>query len=98
MHRLLEAAEEGGRTGTVIEILVLQALAASAVTDALVPLERALTLAEPQGYVRLFVDEGPPMALLLKAAAKEGIARAYVRRLLAAFGKTETAPAASTRA
>jgi LuxR family maltose regulon positive regulatory protein len=90
LQRLLEAAEEGGRTGTVIEILVLQALGASAVSDGLVPLERALTLAEPQGYVRIFVDEGPPMALLLRAAAKEGIARSYVRRLLAALGKAET--------
>jgi len=90
LQRLLEAAEEGGRTGTVIEILVLQALGAGAVSDGLVPLERALTLAESQGYVRIFVDEGPPMALLLRAAAKDGIARSYVRRLLAALAKTET--------
>jgi LuxR family maltose regulon positive regulatory protein len=90
LQRLLEAAEEGGRTGTVIEILVLQALAAGAVSDGLVPLERALTLAEPQGYVRIFVDEGPPMASLLRAGAKDGIARSYVRRLLAALAKTET--------
>ena len=90
LQRLLEAAEEGGRTGTVIEILVLQALGAGAVSDGLVPLERALTLAESQGYVRIFVDEGPPMALLLRAAAKDGIARGYVRRLLAALAKTET--------
>ena len=91
LQRLLEAADEGGRTGSVIEILVLQALAAGAVSDALLPLERALTLAEPQGYVRIFVDEGPPMALLLRAAAKEGITRSYARRLLAALDKTETA-------
>ncbi len=90
LQRLLKAAEEGGRSGTMIEILVLQALAAAAVPDALVPLERALTLAEPQGYVRIFVDEGPPMALLLRAAAKEGIARGYVRRLLAALSNAET--------
>jgi LuxR family maltose regulon positive regulatory protein len=90
LQRLLEAAEEGGRTGTVIEILVLQALAQHAVgasSDALVTLERALTFAEPQDYVRIFVDEGTPMASLLKAAAKVGIARNYVRRLLAAFTK-----------
>ena len=53
---------------------------------ALVPLERALTLAEPEGYVRVFVDEGPPMAALLQAAAKRGIAPGYVQRLLAQFG------------
>ena len=74
LERLLRAAEEGARTGSVIEILVLQALAHQAHGDipaALAPLERALTLAEPEGYVRIFVDEGPPMAALLKAAAKQ---------------------------
>ena len=77
LERLLQAAEEGGRTGSVIEILVLQALAHQMQGDipaALVPLERALTLAEPEGYVRIFVDEGPPMAALLEKAAKHGIA------------------------
>ena len=77
----------GGRTGSVIEILVLQALAHQTQGDipaALACLERALTLAEPEGYVRIFVDEGPPMAALLRAAAKQGIAPSYVRRLLAA--------------
>ena len=92
LERLLQAAEEGERTGSVIEILVLQALAHQMQGDipaALVPLERALTLAEPEGYVRMFVDEGPPMAVLLEAAAKQGIAQNYVRHLLAAFGKAE---------
>ena len=68
LERLLQAAEAGERTGSVIEILVLQALAHQAHGDipaALVPLERALALAEPEGYVRIFVDEGPPMAALL---------------------------------
>jgi LuxR family maltose regulon positive regulatory protein len=54
-----------------------------------VPLERALTLAEPEGYVRTFVDEGPSMAALLERAAKHGIAPSYARRLLAARGKDE---------
>ena len=58
------------------------------VGEALVPLERALTLAEPEGYVRMFLDEGPPIVALLEAAAKRGIARTYVRRLLA-FGRPE---------
>ena len=73
LERLLRAAEEGGRTGSVIEILVLQALAHQTRGDipaALVSLERALTLAEPEGYVRVFVDEGAPMAALLRAAAR----------------------------
>jgi LuxR family maltose regulon positive regulatory protein len=91
LERLLLAAEEGGRTGHVIEILVLQALALQAPGDipaALTCLERALTLAEPEGYVRVFVDEGPPMASLLRAAAKQGTTRNYVRRLLAAVSQT----------
>ena len=48
-----------------------------------------MTLAEPEGYVRVFIDEGAPMAALLRAAAKQGIARNYVRRLLAAATETE---------
>jgi LuxR family maltose regulon positive regulatory protein len=92
LERLLQAADDGGRTGSVIEILVLQALAHQMQGDlpaALVPLERALTLAEPEGYVRVFVDEGPPMAALLDEAAERGIAASYVRRLLTALGKVE---------
>ena len=98
LERLLRAAEEGARTGSVLEILVLQALARQARGDipaALAALQRALTLAEPEGYVRIFVDEGPPMASLLRAAAKQGIARNYVRRLLAAVNKTEDGTPAS---
>ena len=91
LERLLLAAEDGDRTGRVIEILVLQALAHQRLGDipaALACLERAVTLAEPEGYVRIFADEGPPVASLLKALAKQGIARTYVRRLLAAVGET----------
>jgi LuxR family maltose regulon positive regulatory protein len=68
LDRLLQAAEDGRRMGSVIEILVLQALAYQAegdITPALMSLERALTLAEPEGYVRIFVEEGKPMADLL---------------------------------
>ena len=70
--------KHGERTGTVIELLLLQALAHQArgnLAAALAPLTRALALAEPEGYVRIFVDEGAPMAILLEAAAKRGIAR-----------------------
>ncbi len=91
LERLLLAADDGGRTGHVIEILVLQALAHQGIGDipaALACLERALTLAEPEGYVRVFVDEGPPMTSLLKAAAKQGTTRNYARRLLAALSET----------
>jgi LuxR family maltose regulon positive regulatory protein len=85
LERLLEAAEAGERAGSVIEILVLQALTRHARGDtpgALAPLERALTLAEPEGYVRVFVDEGPPMVSLLRAVAKRRASWTYVRRLV----------------
>ena len=92
LERLLRAAEEGGRTGTVIELLVLQALAHPTREEnpaALVSLERALRLAEPEGYVRMFVDEGPPMAALLKAAAERGTVPDYAHRLLTAFDESD---------
>jgi LuxR family maltose regulon positive regulatory protein len=94
LGRLLHAAEAGGRRGSVIEILVLQALGQQVRGDvpaALVPLGQALTLAEPEGYARVFLDEDPPMAALLAAAAQRGIATDYVRRLLAAGRGTEPA-------
>jgi LuxR family maltose regulon positive regulatory protein len=88
LARLLAAAETGGRMGSVIEILLLQALAYAAqdtIPLAMAPLARALILAEPAGYVRLFVDEGAPMAQLLAAAVKHGMMPDYTARLLAAF-------------
>jgi LuxR family maltose regulon positive regulatory protein len=87
LERLLKAAQQGKRTGSVIEILVLQAIAYHAQADllaALAPLERALMLAEPEGYLRLFLDEGPPMLQLLLEAASRGIMPDYTGRLLAA--------------
>ncbi|TFC01915.1 LuxR C-terminal-related transcriptional regulator [Cryobacterium sp. MDB2-33-2] len=99
LDRLLEAADAGGRAGRVNEILVLQTLAHAAAgnTDlALRPLARALAQAEPEGYVRLFLDEGEPMAALLRTAADEGIAPDYARGLSAAFVR-EDDPGASAR-
>ena len=96
LKRLIQAAEVGGRIGSVIEILVLQALAHMAQADiraALVPLEQALSLAEPEGYVRIFVDAGQPMATLLQAAAEQGVAPNYLRQLQMAFGKAENSAA-----
>jgi LuxR family maltose regulon positive regulatory protein len=99
LEHLLKAAEAGGRMGSVIEILVLQALAHEAQGDsstALVPLERALSLAEPEGYVRIFVDEGLPMARLLYEALSQGVESDYIRRLLAAFPVAESEQTASS--
>jgi LuxR family maltose regulon positive regulatory protein len=96
LEGLLRAAEEGGRKGSVIEILVLLALAHQQDGDieaALTSLERALDLADPEGYVRIFVDEGPPMAALLAAAAGRGIFPVYVQRLTASSkGEARVAP------
>jgi LuxR family transcriptional regulator, maltose regulon positive regulatory protein len=92
-ERLVAAAEAGGRNGSAIDILVVQALARHARRDApgaLTSLARLLALAEPQGSVRVVLDEGPPMAALLKVAAKQGSARTYLRRLLAAAGTGES--------
>jgi LuxR family maltose regulon positive regulatory protein len=92
LERLLEAAEEGGRIGSVIEILVLQALAHQAqgcLSLALAPLEGALSLAEPEGYVRIFANEGQPMAALLQEVAQHGTVPNYASRLRAVFEKAE---------
>ena len=95
LQRLVQAAEDGGRNGTVIEILVLQALGHQARGDtvaALEPLERALTLAEPEDYVRTFTDEGAPMSALLAAASQRGIVPGYVGRLQDTFSGTPSRP------
>jgi LuxR family maltose regulon positive regulatory protein len=99
---LLPVTETGGWTMFVIETLTLQALAFQVLHDgprAMRCLKRALSLAEPQGFVRTFVDRGAPMAALLKQVLKaqqdgrqapsRGLAPDYVRRLLDAFGKGE---------
>ena len=88
LARLQKAAEGGGRVGSVIEILVLQAIAYHAQGDlpaALLPLQHALALAEPEGYVRMFLDEGPSMIQLLREASAREIMPDYIGKLLAAF-------------
>jgi LuxR family maltose regulon positive regulatory protein len=110
LERLLIAAQERGGPGSVIEILVLQAMAYQAQADfpaALKPLQKALLLAEPEGYVRMFVDEGEPMRLLIsdfrlqiEKSPRHAIGedmeemkemKAYTAQLLAAFSKTPNA-------
>jgi LuxR family transcriptional regulator, maltose regulon positive regulatory protein len=88
LEELLEAAESKERMGHVIEVLILQALAFEARGEtgrALAALERSLALAEPEGYVRTFVDEGATMAALLTKLLEErrdGTSPWYVDRLL----------------
>ena len=86
LGRLREDAETGTRTGSVIEILILEALAAADRGDgasALAALEHALMTAEPEGYVRLFVDEGRAMTSLLREASRRGVTPGYIEELLA---------------
>ena len=77
LQRLLDAAASQGRTGSIIEIQALRALALAAHGDhasALGALAETLTLAHPEGYVRIFADEGTPMRTLLAqlSAARPG--------------------------
>jgi len=96
----LEDAESEGRVADAIELLALLALASEQHGnrgEALVHLERALSLAEPEGYVRVFVDEGPPMARLLARLIRQtqdegsytdapnGTQQAFAGRLLEHF-------------
>ena len=92
LQRLLITAKAAGRTSRVIEILILQALTLQSQEDtdqAVAALTEALSLAEPGGFIRIFVDEGLPMSRLLYEALHSGIAPDYVRRLLAAFSIAE---------
>ncbi len=98
LTRLSEAAETRGWMGKAIEILALLALALRAqgqTEKAMAAMARALSLGEPEGYVRTFVDEGAPMERLLRLAAAGGLAADYVSKLLAAIGnegKSASAP------
>ena len=99
LERLRQAAEAQDRMGSVLEILLTQALAYRAQDDtmaAFAALERGLALAEPEGYLRLFVDEGEAMRLLMldfrfrieKRGPGEGRSLiGYVDKLLAAFAR-----------
>jgi LuxR family maltose regulon positive regulatory protein len=96
LERLTRAAEAGGRTGSVIEMLVLDALAQQMlgnVRGALTSLERALELAHPEGYLRVFLDEGGRMRDLLLQATARGVAGDPIRRVLNAFGDSSLAGA-----
>jgi LuxR family maltose regulon positive regulatory protein len=102
LDRLLEAAEAGQRGGSVIELLVVIALVRQRdgrADAALETLRRALALAEPEGYLRVFADEGEPMRRLLAALAKRDGPTPYLRRLLIATddSRAPRAPRASSQ-
>ena len=107
LERLHAQAAAEGRTGSIIEIRALQALAQQAAGDrtgALAALTEALALARGEGYVRVFVDEGAPMACLLgrlsaaqrtgEAALSATVPPQYLDRLARAFeaGRARTVP------
>jgi len=106
LERLLKAAEAGRRGRAIIEVLALKALALRAQDDqpgALAALQKALTLAEPEGYVRVFADEGAPMADLLRRVLKaqrteppdiegDDVPLEYVGKLLEVLGAPLKAP------
>ena len=90
LNRLLSLAEAAGRRGRVIELLALQALmfqGCGELDSALITLARALTFAEPEGYIRIFADEGAPMANLLASMRNQRltISQSYLDQVLAAF-------------
>jgi LuxR family maltose regulon positive regulatory protein len=104
LDRLLRDAETKARMDSVLKILVLRALALHVQGDqtrSLTVLERALTLAEPEGYMRLFVGEGMPMLALLREIQTCSKVPDYIALLLSAFGAlnisdtTPPAPASS---
>jgi LuxR family maltose regulon positive regulatory protein len=97
LARLLQAAEAQKRRGSELDILLVQALAHEAQgkrPQALAALERALALAEPEGYVYIFVDEGDAMRLLIEKQSRnrDDPLSDYVDKLLAAFTQLVTAP------
>jgi len=110
LRELREAAEEAGRTGNLMEILALRALALWAKNEkerAVGTLTQALALAEPECYVRTFADEGPAMSNLLSAAlgARQSgrlevavrVSARYVAKLQAAIAHDAPAAAIGAR-
>jgi LuxR family transcriptional regulator, maltose regulon positive regulatory protein len=102
LQRLLATAESGARTGSVIQILILQALAFQVQMNleaAHASLKRALALAAPQSYIGAFMDEGPELAQLLeKPTPKRGqLLSAFEEKLLAALTQPLAQPQSEPR-
>ena len=88
LEPLLGPAEAAGAFLHVIEVCALKALALRDLGDtaaALTALERSLALAEPEGFMRVYLNEDAPMAQLLRETASHNICLDYVNRLLTAF-------------
>ena len=92
LARVISEADAGGRTGTVIEATILEALVHQALGDvasARASILEALRLAATEGHHAPFVAEGPAIAGLLRAAAREGANARQVKRLLASSGPSD---------
>jgi LuxR family maltose regulon positive regulatory protein len=88
LGEILLMASSAGYLSLRIEALTFQALAFDVQgkhEQALNSLEEALTLAEPEGYIRIFIDEGKPMKDLLRQAFSRNISKDYVSTLLGSF-------------
>ncbi len=88
VNEIKNRAEEGGANHFLIQALVLESLlyqTEGKIDAATQVLERAFSLAEPEGYVRCFIDLGKPVGELLKQAAMRGIHASYVKKLLEAL-------------
>lgn len=82
LRGLYEIAAKAGAQGYVIRIRVYQALAAATPDEALTFLSEALTLGQPEGFTRTFVDEGKLLKPLLQKALAQGITSEYTAKLL----------------
>jgi LuxR family maltose regulon positive regulatory protein len=90
-----QQAEANDLADKRLQVLALQALAHQAAGESEPPVQmvgEALALAAPGGLLRLFVDEGPSMAALLREAVKAGVAPVFAQQVLEAFGKTAVSP------
>ncbi len=99
LERLLDAAEREKRMGSVIEISILQARLQWTLEnreDALNGLQKALHLGEPEGYVRVFVDEGLSIKAMLAEAVARDIFPTYSQKLLASFENTSSTESSRT--
>jgi LuxR family maltose regulon positive regulatory protein len=99
LDRLLKDAEAKARMNSVLHIRVLRALALATQRnrkEALTTLKQVLLMAEPEGYIRLFVDAGAAMRTLLRLAQAQGIVPDYIATLLSAFDEQKTVPSAQS--
>jgi LuxR family transcriptional regulator, maltose regulon positive regulatory protein len=94
IKHLISTAANAHRTTSALELLLIQSQAHEAIgqrEQALTLLQQAIQRAEPEGYIRLFLDEGTPLVMLLMHLRESSPQQAYIQLLLAAFPDYETA-------